>query len=102
MEAEQIAAWAVPFILTAAEAYGDRVLIVAEDMAAGASIAMGLRLLRRLFRHAHHQPALRDAVRRAADAPGDPDAEADLRLLVRRILAADPELAAEVRTMMPR
>lgn len=102
MEAEQIAAWAVPFILTAAEAYGDRVLIVAEDMAAGAAIATGLRLLRRLFRHPHHQPALRDAVRNAAVSPRDPEAEAQLRLLVRRILEADPELAAEVRMMMPR
>lgn len=102
MEAEQIAAWAVPFILTAAETYGDRVLIVAEDMAAGATIATGLHLLRQLFRHPHHQAQLRDAVRRAAGAPGDSEAQAQLRLLVERILAADPELAAEVRASMPR
>ena len=41
-------------------------------------------------------PSAQDAARDVADTPEDPDARAALRLQLRKLLAADPPLAAEL------
>ena len=81
-------------------AYGGAVLAKIRDEAADATVSLGRRLLQRVFgtRDAA-EPLPGPLVDLAAD-PADEDAVAAVRLAVRKALAADPVLVAEVRSML--
>ncbi len=92
---------AVPLISAAVGAYGAGVLSRVQDVAADATVGLGRRVLERI-RHRAAQPAALDAaVADLAQSPQDPDAVGALRLQVRKLLAQDPELLAELAAMLP-
>jgi hypothetical protein len=87
-------AW--PHISAAVAGYGGAVLKVSEDAAADATVSLGRRILQRVFGRGQPPDALTDL---AAD-PQDADLQAALRVALRKLLAEDSELAAEVRDML--
>ncbi|MGX1676350.1 hypothetical protein [Streptomyces sp. NPDC055400] len=94
----------VPAIGAAAGAYGVAVLTTAEDQAAGATVRLGRRLLDRILNRGagDADPApVRAAVIELAGAAGDPDAMAALRFQLRKLLTNEPDLAAELSTLLP-
>jgi hypothetical protein len=77
-------------------AYGTSVLTRAEDGAAEATVALGRSLIQKILHRAGNPAQVRDAVTDLAAAPDDQDALAALRLQLKKALAADPVLGAEV------
>ena len=100
-ELETVLAEALPVMSAAVGAYGAGVLSRVEGAAADVTVGLGRRLLQRVWRGAARPEAVRAAVAELADAPQDPDALAGLRVQVRKVLAADPALLAEVAGMLP-
>jgi hypothetical protein len=95
-----VAAEMTPYISAAMGAYGGAVLVKVRDDAADATVGLGRRLLQKVFgRQGEGEPLPGELTDLAAD-PGDPDALAAVRLAVRKALAADPALEAEVRSML--
>jgi tetratricopeptide (TPR) repeat protein len=94
-----LAAEMTPYVSAAVGAYGGTVLAKVRDETADATVSLGRRLLRRVFGARDEGEPLPGPL---ADlvADRDDDALAALRLAVRRALAADPGLAAEVRSML--
>lgn len=90
-----------PYISAAVGAYGGAVLARVRDDAADATVGLGRRLLQRVFGIKDEREPLPGPLADLASDPEDGDALAALRLLVRKALAADPALAAEVRSMLP-
>jgi hypothetical protein len=99
-EVASVAAEVMPYITGAAAAYGAAVLGRAQDEAAGATVSLGKRLLRRIFGVHEGQGELPEALRDLAAEPDDPDAVAAVRLQIRKRLAVDPVLAADVQRML--
>lgn len=95
-----LAAEMTPYISAAAGAYGGAVLARVRDDAADATVGLGRRLLQRVFGTKDEGEPLPGPLADLAADPEDGDALAAVRLLVRRALAADPVLAAEVRSML--
>jgi hypothetical protein len=100
----ELAGQVVPYLVAAAGAYGaavvDRVRDTAVDATADATVGTGRRLLRRILDRHESAGQVGDAVQDLAVNPDDPDRVAALRLQVRKVLAADPELAGEVAQML--
>ena len=99
-EVATLAAEVVPYASTAAAAYGGAVLAKVRDDAADATVGLGRRLLQRIFGTRRQDEPLPEPVADMVADPGDEDAAAALRLAVRKALAADPALQAEVREML--
>lgn len=99
-ELESVLAEALPAMSAAVGAYGVAVLSRVEDAAADAAVGLGRRLVQRVWHRAVRPAAVESAVVELAEAPGDPDALGALRLQVRKVLAADPELLAQVAGML--
>lgn len=95
MDYSEIMTHAVNAIGKAIRAYGTDVLKRTEGGAVGATAGLGQRVLKKIFQK-KDAPQLKDAVDDLAAAPDDPDALAALRLQLRKILNADPELSAEI------
>lgn len=89
-----------PYVSAAAAAYGGAVLARARDEAADATVGLGRRLLQRVFGVRREGEPLPGPLADLAVRPQDEDALAAVRLAVRRALAADPELEAELRSML--
>jgi hypothetical protein len=100
-DVEVVVGQIVPMIGTAVGAYGAGVLTRAEDEAAEATVRLGQRLLGRILHRAVDPAAVQAAVGDLAAAPDDADALAGLRLQIRKVLAADPALVAEVAGLLP-
>jgi len=81
-------------------AYGGAVLAKVRDDAADATVGLGRRLLQRVFGHRGEGQPLPGPLADLAADPRDDDALAAVRLAVRKALAADPGLAAEVGSML--
>ena len=95
-----LAAEMTPYVSAAVGAYGGAVLARVRDEAADATVGLGRRLLQPVFgTRGEGQPLPGPLADLAAD-PRDADALAAVRLLVRKALAADPGLAAEVQSML--
>lgn len=90
-----LAAAVVPYVSAAVGAYGAGVLTRPEDAATDA-VGIGARLLRRMLRNDESAPTVSAAVVDLADDPADEDRLAALRLQIRKALAADPSLVADV------
>lgn len=100
-ELETVLAEALPVMSAAVTAYGAGVLSRVEDAAADVTVGLGRRLLHRVWHRSARPDALQGAVAELAEAPGDPDALAGLRLQVRKVLVQDPALVAEIAGMLP-
>lgn len=95
-----LAGQAVPYMAAAASAYGGAVLAKVRDDAADATVGLGRRLLQRVFGVGGERRELPGPVQDLITHPQDVDVLAALRLAVRKALAADPALAASVRTLL--
>jgi hypothetical protein len=95
-----VAAEMTPYISAAVAAYGGAVLAKVRDDAADATVGLGRRLLQKVFGHRGEGEPLPGPLADLAADPHDGDALAACRLEIRRALAADPVLAAEVRSML--
>lgn len=95
-----LAAEMTPYMSAAVGAYGGAVLAKVRDEAADATVGLGRRLLQRVFGSRGEGEPLPGPLEALAADPEDGDALAAVRLAVRQVLAADPTLAAEVRSML--
>src|SRR5690349_8692742 len=95
----------VPYVAAVAGAYGsavlERVRDAAADATAEATVGAGRRLLRRILGREESAAVVGAAVQDLAANPNDEDRIAALRLQLRKVFAADPELRAELQTMLP-
>ncbi|MBL1117803.1 hypothetical protein JK364_36305 [Streptomyces sp. 110] len=99
----QLAQDLTPYAATAITAYGAAVLARVEGDAADATISFGQRILRRLTGRdtpgsetSAEQEALADTVTELAGTPGDADLAAVLRVQIRRLMTAHPDIAADI------
>jgi hypothetical protein len=95
-----VAAEMTPYISAAVGAYGGAVLARVRDEAADATVGLGRRLLQRVFGQRDVTEPLPEPLANLAMDPRDADALAACRMAVRKALAADPVLMAEVRSML--
>ena len=96
----ELAAQLMSYVIAAIRAYGGAVLQTTQDDAAEATVGLGRRVLQRIFgtRAAGEQCPSRWPMWRPTR--GDQDAAAALRLAIRKALAADPRLRADVEGML--
>ncbi len=95
-----LAAEVTPYVSAAVGAYGGAVLARVRDDAAEAAVSLGRRLLVRIFGRRETGEQIPEPLAALAADPGDGEALAAVLIAVRRAFAADPELAAEVRSML--
>jgi hypothetical protein len=91
-----LAAEMTPYVSAAVGAYGGAVLAKVRDDAADATVGLGRRLVQRVFGCRSEGEPLPAPLADLAASPQDEDAIAAVRLAIRKALAADPMLAAEV------
>jgi hypothetical protein len=104
MDPVTLAAIVSPYIVKAAEKLGQRLWDKGSEATADEAVSLGRRIVARLTgqegtRHeAGPEPVgtVGQAVKDVVAIPGDPDAQASLRLAVRKALAADPALLEEI------
>ena len=89
-----------PYVSAAVGAYDGAVLAEVRDEAADPTVSLGRCLLQRVFGGQGQQEQLTGPLADLAADPDDEDAVAAVRLAVRKALAGDPMLAAEVRSML--
>ena len=93
----------MPYVTAAVTAYGvntlDKVRDAVVDRASDATVGIGHRLLKRILRREESRPVIEGAI--VDVAAGEEEGAAALRLQIRKALAADPDLAREVATMLP-
>lgn len=100
-DVEVLVGQVVPAIGSAVAAYGAGVLTRAEDEAAGATVRLGQRLLARILHRAPDRASVEAAVKDLAVVPEDADALGALRLQIRKVLAGDAELVADLAGLLP-
>jgi hypothetical protein len=100
MDALTVSGEIAPYITAAVTAYGAAVLSRAQDTAADATVSLGQRLLQRLVHRNEARPAVEVAVEDLAAEPADHDLQAALRVQLRKALLADPDLCAELSSMV--
>jgi hypothetical protein len=91
-----VATAAVPYVTAAVSAYGAAVLSRIQETAADATVNTGGRVLRRLLQRNESAPAIEAAVLDLAADPADSDRQVALRLQIRKALAEDDRLAADI------
>ncbi|MEV8397153.1 hypothetical protein [Streptomyces niveus] len=103
VDAVQLAQDLTPYATAAVTAYGAAVLARVESGAADATVLFGQRVLRRLTGRdapdaepTAEQDAVVHCITDLADAPDDADLAAVLRVQIRRLLTAEPDLAADI------
>ncbi len=99
-EVASLASEAMPYISAAVGTYGAAVLAKVRDDAADATIGLGRRLLLRIFGPRNTGEPTPEALLDLAADLADGDAQAAVRLAIRKALAADPALVSEVRAML--
>ncbi|MEV4630116.1 hypothetical protein AB0J90_28035 [Micromonospora sp. NPDC049523] len=87
---------AFPYLGAVAGAYGGAVLQRLQDEATNSTVELGRRLLARLLGRDESRPAIEAAVTDLGENPDDEDLQAAVRAQVKKALADDPELAAEI------
>ncbi|MFI7275492.1 hypothetical protein [Streptomyces sp. NPDC049879] len=101
MDTLALANEAAPYVTAAVAAYGTAVLTKTTDGVADATVSLGRRIVQRLWGREEGRAGLEEAIGDLAEAPDDADAQAALRVRLRRALRADPGLAAEVAGLLP-
>lgn len=99
-EAVSLAAEMSPYVSAAVGAYGGAVLAKLRDDAADTTVGLGRRVLQRIFGSRGEGEALPVPLADLVADPYDEDALGAVRLAIKKALAADPVLAAEVRSML--
>ncbi|MFB4265146.1 hypothetical protein [Nonomuraea sp. GTA35] len=89
-----------PYVTAAVGAYGAAVLARAHEEVADVTVGWGRRMLQQIFGVRPDEDEVPETVIELAQAPDDPDLQAALRVQIRRVLAADEELAARLRAML--
>ncbi|GGT33139.1 hypothetical protein ACFFV7_15605 [Nonomuraea spiralis] len=89
-----------PYVTAAVGAYGGAVLAKANEQAADATVGWGRTILQRIFGVTAAEEEVPEAVAELAADPDNTDLQAVLRVQIGRLLTADPELAAQVRTLL--
>jgi hypothetical protein len=102
MTVAALAAAVTHLVVKAAGAFGEKVFEQVTDAAAEDTAGLGRRLLGRLIRGraTAEESAVATAAQDVVAAPDDADAEAALRLKVRRLLESEPDVVAEVRELL--
>jgi len=95
-----LAGQVMPYITAAIAAYGAAVWTKAQDTMADETVSLGRRLLQRLARREESRPQLEAAVADVAESPRDEDFVAALRGQIKKALAADAQLAADIEAML--
>jgi hypothetical protein len=95
-----LAAEMTPYVSAAVGVYGGAVLAKVRDEAADATVGLGRRLLQRVFGTRGQGEPLPGPLADLTADPGDADALAAVRLLLRKALSADAGLATEVGSML--
>ncbi|MCP9987825.1 hypothetical protein LUX01_15140 [Streptomyces sudanensis] len=101
MDALAITNDVVPYVTAAVAAYGSAVVTRTADTAVDATVSLGQRIVQRLWSREEDREGLERAIDEVAEDPQDDDAQAALRVQVRRILRQDSELAAELARLLP-
>jgi hypothetical protein len=101
MDALTVAGQITPYVTQALTAYGSAVLTRATDAGADATFSLGQRILQRVWHRTPRQAAFEEAVRDAANDPGDEDFQAALRAQIKKALQADPDLITELAALLP-
>ena len=99
-DAMSLATEMTPYVSAAVGAYGGAVLAKLRDGAADATVSLGHRMLQRVFGPRSEGEPLPAPLDDLVADPYDDDALGAVRLAVRKVLAADPVLEAEVRSML--
>ena len=81
-------------------AYGTGALVRDEQPGASADVERGREILQEIYWRDKNVPPLESAVNDFAAGPQDEDAAAGLRLEIKKVLAGDDVLAAEVERML--
>jgi hypothetical protein len=104
VDVTQTAAAVVPYLTAAAHTYGmhtlDKLRDDAVDAASDAAVGVARRLAKRLFGRQESRPAIEAALGDLAATPHDVDAQAALRLQIRKALTDDPALCADIARML--
>ena len=100
IEVTVLAGQLMSLVIAAVRAFGDRVLDQAQDDAAEATVSLGRRLLQTIFGSRKAGEPLPGPVADVVADPQDEDTVAALRLAIRKALAADPHLHAEIEQML--
>jgi RIP homotypic interaction motif (RHIM)-containing protein len=104
MDVGALAGEMVPYVSAVAGAYGGAVLeklkTESTDAAADATVGLGRKLLDAVRRRSPAAPAIEAAVVELADDADDQDLRDILGARLKRALAADPELAAEIGALL--
>jgi hypothetical protein len=99
-ELAAVSADVMPYLTTAVSAYGGAVQAKARDDAADATVGLGRKLAQRIFgARKPGEPVPVPLADLVAD-PADPDAAGAVRLSIRKALAADPRLLADIRHLL--
>jgi hypothetical protein len=88
-----------PYVTAAVGAYGVAVLTRVNDQAADATVGLGRQILQRIFGVRAAGDVPQPVADLAAD-PDDPDLQAAVRVAIRKLLAADANLAGDLRGVM--
>jgi hypothetical protein len=99
-EVATLVADATPYVTAAVGAYGGAVLAKVRDDAADATVGVGRLLLQRVFGQRKENEPLPEPLAELVAYPGDADVLAALRLTIRRQLAADTAMLADVRALL--
>ena len=92
IESVKALAPALPYLIVA----GTEATKEIGKQAGGAAIEAGKKIWHWLQPHADKQPALLDAAKEVAERPDDADAQAALRVQIRKLLQAQPNLVPEL------
>jgi hypothetical protein len=89
-------------VVKAVQAFGAKVFDQATDAAAEDAAGLGRRLLRRMLgeRATPQEVAVQAATADVIAAPDDADAQAALRLKIRQLLEASPQVRSDVQAMV--
>ncbi|MFJ5227838.1 hypothetical protein [Streptomyces sp. NPDC088400] len=101
MDALTVANDVVPYVTAAVAAYGTAVVTRTSETAVDATVSLGQRIAQRLWSREENRDGLEQAIEEVAEDPQDADAQAALRVQVRRILRQDAELATELARLLP-
>jgi hypothetical protein len=96
----QVVNEATPYVVAAASAYGGAVLAKAQDEAATATVGVGRRLVQRIFGTRDEGEEVPEVLADVITDPEDADNLGALRKAIRKALAADEELATQVREIV--
>ncbi|MDN3020601.1 hypothetical protein [Streptomyces sp. S.PB5] len=87
---------AMPYVMTALGAYGAAVLTQVQEEAAVGTVSLGRRLAQKIFGTRQEGEEVPEELTDAIEDPQDPDNRGALRKAIRKALANDAALAAEV------